>query len=206
VQQQLHIPQGYPDYLLHTMVRVMRGGEEVKISKRAGSYVTLRDLIEWTSKDAVRFFLLSRKADTDYVFDVDLARAKNNENPVYYVQYAHARICSILGTWQTQSQMPLEALCNVDLTPLNSTPAQALMMLLARYPQTLTQACADMAPHDLTFYLRDLAACYHSYYDAERILVEDVNTRDARVALVKATAQVLSNGLNLLGVDAPISM
>ncbi len=206
VQQQLHIPQGYPDYLLHTMVRVMRAGEEVKISKRAGSYVTLRDLIEWTSKDAVRFFLLSRKADTDYVFDVDLARAKNNENPVYYVQYAHARICSILSTWQTQSQMPLEGLCNVDLTPLNSPPAQALMMLLARYPQTLTQACADMAPHDLTFYLRDLAACYHSYYDAERILVEDVNTRDARVALVKATAQVLSNGLNLLGVDAPISM
>ena len=206
VQQKLGIPQDYPDYLLHTMVRVMRGGEEVKISKRAGSYVTLRDLIEWTSKDAVRFFLLSRKADTDYVFDVDLARAKNNENPVYYVQYAHARICSILSAWQAQSQLPLETLSSVDLTPLNSAPAQALMMLLARYPQVLTLACADMAPHDLTFYLRDLAACYHSYYDAERILVDDVNTRDARVALVKATAQVLSNGLNLLGVDAPNRM
>ena len=206
VQQGLQIPQGYPDYLLHTMVRVMRGGEEVKISKRAGSYVTLRDLIEWTSKDAVRFFLLSRKADTEYVFDVDLARAKNNENPVYYVQYAHARICSILATWQTQSNMQLHELLNVDLTPLDSAPAQALMMLLSRYPQMLAQACADLAPHDVTFYLRDLAACYHSYYDAERILVDDVKTRDARVALVRATALVLSNGLNLLGVDAPTSM
>ena len=206
VQQDLQIPQGYPDYLLHTMVRVMRGGEEVKISKRAGSYVTLRDLIEWTSKDAVRFFLLSRKADTEYVFDVDLARAKNNENPVYYVQYAHARICSILATWQTQSNMQLHALSSVDLRPLDSAPAQALMMLLSRYPQMLAQACADLAPHDVTFYLRDLAACYHSYYDAERILVDDVKTRDARVALVRATALVLSNGLNLLGVDAPTSM
>ena len=206
VQQDLQIPQGYPDYLLHTMVRVMRGGEEVKISKRAGSYVTLRDLIEWTSKDAVRFFLLSRKADTEYVFDVDLARAKNNENPVYYVQYAHARICSILATWQTQSNMQLDALSSVDLRPLDSAPAQALMMLLSRYPQMLAQACADLAPHDVTFYLRDLAACYHSYYDAERILVDDVKTRDARVALVRATALVLSNGLNLLGVDAPSSM
>ena len=206
VQQGLQIPQGYPDYLLHTMVRVMRGGEEVKISKRAGSYVTLRDLIEWTSKDAVRFFLLSRKADTEYVFDVDLARAKNNENPVYYVQYAHARICSILATWQTQSNMQLDALSSVDLRPLDSAPAQALMMLLSRYPQMLAQACADLAPHDVTFYLRDLAACYHSYYDAERILVDDVKTRDARVALVRATALVLSNGLNLLGVDAPTSM
>ena len=206
VQQDLQIPQGYPDYLLHTMVRVMRGGEEVKISKRAGSYVTLRDLIEWTSKDAVRFFLLSRKADTEYVFDVDLARAKNNENPVYYVQYAHARICSILATWQTQSNMQLHELLNVDLRPLDSAPAQALMMLLSRYPQMLAQACADLAPHDVTFYLRDLAGCYHSYYDAERILVDDVKTRDARVALVRATALVLSNGLNLLGVDAPTSM
>ena len=206
VQQDLQIPQGYPDYLLHTMVRVMRGGEEVKISKRAGSYVTLRDLIEWTSKDAVRFFLLSRKADTEYVFDVDLARAKNNENPVYYVQYAHARICSILGLWQTQSKREFHELLNVDLTPLDSAPAQALMMLVAKYPQMLTQACADLAPHDVTFYLRDLAAWYHSYYDAERILVDDVKTRDARVALVRAVALVLSNGLALLGVKAPSSM
>jgi arginyl-tRNA synthetase len=205
-QQGLNIPKGYPDYVLHTMVRVMRGGEEVKISKRAGSYVTLRDLIDWTSKDAVRFFLLSRKADTEYVFDVDLARAKNNENPVYYVQYAHARICSILATWAAQSGMQEQQLTAVDLTPLDSPPALALMMLLSRYPQVLAQATADLAPHDVTFYLRDLAACYHSYYDAERILVEDAATRDARVALIKATAQVLGNGLSLLGVVAPSSM
>ena len=211
VQQGLQIPVGYPDYLLHTMVRVMRGGEEVKISKRAGSYVTLRDLIDWTSKDAVRFFLLSRKADTEYVFDVDLARSKNNENPVYYVQYAHARICSVLTKLSsTGAQDPAvlaqditPQLKHVDLSTLDSSPAQALMMLLSRYPQVLAQACADLAPHDVTFYLRELAACYHSYYDAERILVDDETVRNARAALIFATAQVLKNGLNMLGVQAP---
>ncbi len=210
-QQGLQIPVGYPDYLLHTMVRVMRGGEEVKISKRAGSYVTLRDLIDWTSKDAVRFFLLSRKADTEYVFDVDLARSKNNENPVYYVQYAHARICSVLTKLSsTGAQDPAmlaqditPQLKHVDLSTLDSAPAQALMMLLSRYPQVLAQACADLAPHDVTFYLRELAACYHSYYDAERILVDDEAVRNARAALIFATAQVLKNGLNMLGVHAP---
>ena len=210
-QQGLHIPLGYPDYLLHTMVRVMRGGEEVKISKRAGSYVTLRDLIDWTSKDAVRFFLLSRKADTEYVFDVDLARAKNNENPVYYVQYAHARICSVLTKLSsTGAQDPAVLaqditphLKRADLSALDSAPAQALMMLLSRYPQVLAQACTDLAPHDVTFYLRELAACYHSYYDAERILVDDEAVRNARAALIYATAQVLKNGLNMLGVHAP---
>jgi arginyl-tRNA synthetase len=228
-QQGLNIPQGYPDYVLHTMVRVMRGGEEVKISKRAGSYVTLRDLIEWTSKDAVRFFLLSRKPDTEYVFDVDLALAKNNENPVFYVQYAHARICSVLiaslGA-QKNTPSPLEdstdeaaahakehlfrqalaGLANVDLSGLNSPQAQTLMLLLARFPQMLAQACQDLATHDVSFYLRELAACYHSYYDAERILVEDEATKRARLALVAATAQVLKNGLAVLGVSAPLSM
>ena len=210
-QQGLQIPVGYPDYLLHTMVRVMRGGEEVKISKRAGSYVTLRDLIDWTSKDAVRFFLLSRKADTEYVFDVDLARSKNNENPVYYVQYAHARICSVLTKLSSTGAQDLAVLAqditpqlkHVDLSTLDSAPAQALMMLLSRYPQVLAQACADLAPHDVTFYLRELAACYHSYYDAERILVDDEAVRNARAALIFATAQVLKNGLNMLGVHAP---
>jgi arginyl-tRNA synthetase len=196
------IPQGYPDYVLHTMVRVVKGGEEVKISKRAGSYVTLRDLIEWTSKDAVRFFLLSRKPDTEYTFDVDLAVAKNNDNPVYYVQYAHARICSVLAAWGGD----VATLGAVDLSALTSPQAQALMLLLAKYPEMLTAAATGFAPHDVTFYLRELAACYHSYYDAERILVDDEAVKLARLALVAATAQVLHNGLAVLGVSAPQKM
>ena len=196
------IPPGYPDYVLHTMVRVVRGGEEVKISKRAGSYVTLRDLIEWTSKDAVRFFLLSRKPDTEYVFDIDLALAKNNDNPVYYVQYAHARICSVLAAWTGD----VSTLRGVDLSPLQSQPALALMLLLAKYPDMLTDAAVDFSPHDVTFYLRELAASYHSYYDAERILVDDEAVKRARLALVAATAQVLHNGLAVLGVSAPQKM
>ena len=196
------IPQGYPDYVLHTMVRVVRNGEEVKISKRAGSYVTLRDLIEWTSADAVRFFLLSRKPDTEYVFDIDLALAKNNENPVYYVQYAHARICSVLAAWAGD----VSQLSNVDLSPLTSPPALALMLLLAKYTDMLSHAAAGFAPHDVAFYLRELAACYHSYYDAERILVDDEAVKLARLALVASAAQVLHNGLAVLGVSAPRKM
>ena len=196
------VPQGYPDYVLHTMVRVVRNGEEVKISKRAGSYVTLRDLIEWTSADAVRFFLLSRKPDTEYVFDIDLALAKNNENPVYYVQYAHARICSVLAAWGGDEA----SLKGVDLSPLESQQAQALMLLIAKYPDMLANAASGFAPHDVAFYLRELAACYHSYYDAERILVDDAVVKLARLALVAATAQVLHNGLAVLGVGAPRKM
>jgi arginyl-tRNA synthetase len=196
------IPAGYPDYVLHTMVRVMRGGEEVKISKRAGSYVTLRDLIEWTSKDAVRFFLLSRKPDTEYVFDVDLALAQNNDNPVYYVQYAHARICSVLAAWGGDAA----SLSGADLSALQSPAALNLMLQLARYPEVLTAAAQDFAPHDITFYLRELAASYHSYYDSERILVDDEAVKRARLALVAACAQVLHNGLAVLGVSAPRKM
>ncbi len=200
------IPSGYPDYVLHTMVRVVKGGEEVKISKRAGSYVTLRDLIEWTSKDAVRFFLLSRKPDTEYTFDVDLAVQKNNDNPVYYVQYAHARICSVLAAWREKDNGHVEMLKTADLTPLESPQALALMLLLAKYPDMLTAAAHDFSPHDVTFYLRELSAAYHSYYDAERILVDDVRVKQARLALVAATAQVLHNGLAILGVSAPTKM
>ncbi|MGV3497976.1 MAG: arginine--tRNA ligase [Hydrogenophaga sp.] len=196
------IPPGYPDYVLHTMVRVVRGGQEVKISKRAGSYVTLRDLIDWTSKDAVRFFLLSRKPDTEYTFDVDLAIQQNNDNPVYYVQYAHARICSVLAGWGGD----VATLAGADLAPLDTPAAQALMRQLAKYPEMLTGAARDFAPHDVSFYLRELAASYHSYYDAERILVDDERVKRARLALVAATAQVLHNGLAVLGVSAPQKM
>ncbi|MDP3700297.1 MAG: arginine--tRNA ligase [Hylemonella sp.] len=202
----LGIPQGFPDYVLHTMVRVVRGGQEVKISKRAGSYVTLRDLIEWTSKDAVRFFLLSRKPDTEYTFDVDLAIQKNNENPVYYVQYAHARICSVINAWREKENGQRSTLKDADLALLDSPAAQGLMLQLSRYPEMLTAAAQDFAPHDVTFYLRELAASYHSYYDAERILVEDEALKRARLALVAATAQVLHNGLAVLGVSAPEKM
>ena len=138
------IPAGYPDYVLHTMVRVVKNGEEVKISKRAGSYVTLRDLIEWTSKDAVRFFLLSRKPDTEYTFDVDLAVAQNNDNPVFYVQYAHARICSVLRGWR--EDYDLAPLTGVDLSALQGEQAQALMLLLAKYPDMLTACLLYTSP------------------------------------------------------------
>lgn len=218
--QGLQIPEGYPDYVLHTMVRVMRGGSEVKISKRAGSYVTLRDLIDWTSKDAVRFFLLSRKPDTEYVFDVDLALAQNNDNPVFYVQYAHARICSVLlkellneaGGDLTPEQRMVKvqeittSLNQVDLAPLDSVAAKTLTAQLARYPEVLSAGCETFAPHDVSFYLRDLASAYHSYYDVERILVEDLRVKNARLALVAATAQVIRNGLAVLGVSAPTQM
>ena len=218
--QKLGIPAGYPDYVLHTMVRVMRGGVEVKISKRAGSYVTLRDLVEWTSKDAVRFFLLSRKPDTEYVFDVDLALAQNNDNPDFYVQYAHARICSVLlKELLSSTELDLDekdrmekvqeitrSLLHVNLEPLDSVAAKTLTSQLARYPDVLSASSENFAPHDISFYLRDLAGAYHSYYDAERILVEDVNVKNARLALVAATAQVIRNGLSVLGVGAPTQM
>ncbi len=150
----------------------------------------------------MRFFLLSRKPDTEYTFDVDLAIAQSNDNPVYYVQYAHARICSVLAAWGGDAAM----LASADLAPLQSPQALALMLLLAKYPAMLTAAATDFAPHDVTFYLRELAASYHSYYDAERILVDDLPVRQARLALVAAVAQVLHNGLAVLGVSAPQKM
>ena len=201
----LGIPQGFPDYLLHKMVTVMRGGQEVKISKRAGSYVTLRDLIDWTSRDAVRFFLISRKADTEFVFDIDLALKANDENPVFYVQYAHARICSVLAQ-RTEEDRSADALAGADLSLLTAPTEQALMLKLADYPEMLARAAAELAPHDLAFYLRDLAAAFHSYYAAERFLVDDPALARARMALLAATRHVLRNALGLLGVSAPEAM
>ncbi|MEW6119039.1 MAG: arginine--tRNA ligase [Pseudomonadota bacterium] len=198
----LGIAAGYPDYLLHTMVRVMRGGEEVKISKRAGSYVTLRDLIEWTSKDAVRFFLLSRKADTEYIFDIDLALAKNNDNPVYYVQYAHARICRVFEEWGGDPA----ALANTDLAPLAASHELALMQRLAEYPEVVACAAKDLAPHLLVHYLASLAGDFHAWYNAEKFLVDDEATRQARLALADACRITIVNGLALLGVSAPEKM
>ncbi|MBH9551588.1 arginine--tRNA ligase [Inhella gelatinilytica] len=200
--QGLGIPQGFPDYVLHKMVTVMRGGEEVKISKRAGSYVTLRDLVDWTSRDAVRFFLISRKADTEFVFDIDLALKSTDENPVFYVQYAHARICSVLKNWGGAVQ----ALGSADLSGLTAPTEMALMSKLADYPKMLTLAAQDLTPHDVAFYLRDLAGAFHSYYAAERFIVDDPSLCQARMALLAATRQVIANALGVLGVSAPESM
>jgi len=199
------IPAGYPDYVLHKMVTVMKGGEEVKISKRAGSYVTLRDLIEWTSRDAVRFFLISRKADTEFVFDVDLALEQNDENPVFYVQYAHARICSVIAQF-TERGGDAQALSDADLSLLTAPTEAALMLQLAAYPAMLSGAAASLAPHDVAFYLREVAGSFHSYYAAERFLVDDAALARARLALLSATRQVLHNALAVLGVSAPHKM
>ncbi|NBO76611.1 MAG: arginine--tRNA ligase [Betaproteobacteria bacterium] len=196
------IPAGWPDYVLHKMVTVMKGGQEVKISKRAGSYVTLRDLIDWTSRDAVRFFLISRKADTEFTFDVDLALQQNDENPVFYVQYAHARICSVLEQY-TQGGGQLSRLADAQLSLLTAPTETALMLKLAQYPDMLTSAAQDLAPHDVAFYARDLAGAFHSYYAAERFLVSDAELARARLALLQATRQVLANALAMVGVAAP---
>ncbi|WP_158907431.1 arginine--tRNA ligase [Burkholderia sp. L27(2015)] len=220
------VPRGYPDYILHKMVTVMRDGQEVKISKRAGSYVTVRDLIEWSGgmsenaadnaaiepavlaemikrgRDAVRFFLISRKADTEFVFDIDLALKQNDENPVYYVQYAHARICSILNSWGGDVQ----TLPQVDFSLLVSEHELSLLQKLAEYPDMLTRAAEELAPHSVAFYLRDLAGEFHSFYNAQRVLVDDEQIKLARLALLAVTRQVLANGLAVLGVSAPAKM
>jgi arginyl-tRNA synthetase len=200
------IPNGYPDYVLYKMITVMKGGEEVKISKRAGSYVTLRDLIEWTSCDAVRFFLTSRKSDTEFVFDIDLALKRNDENPVFYVQYAHARICSVLALWEAERATDARAATEAELERLTAPAEAGLMRELARYPDVLARAAEEFAPHDLAFYLRDVAAAFHTYYSAERFVVDDAGLARARIALLTATRQVLRNGFAVLGISAPDSM
>ena len=200
------VPAGWPDYVIHKMVTVMRGGEEVKLSKRQGGYITLRDLIEWTSRDAVRFFLISRKADTEFVFDLDLAVKASDENPVFYVQYAHARICSVLTQWQAQHDGDLATLPEADVSLLGAPAEAALMLRLAAYPDMLQGAATDLAPHDVAFYLRGLAAALHSYYAAERFLVDDPALARARMALLQATRQVLASALAVIGVSAPQAM
>jgi len=200
------VPAGYPDYVLHKMVTVMKGGEEVKISKRAGSYVTLRDLIDDVGRDAVRFFLVSRKADSEFVFDLDLARSQSEDNPVYYVQYAHARGASVLRQAGFDREGAVARYAAVDLAPLDSARERVLMNRLADFPDEIAAAARDFAPHQVVFYLKDVAALFHGYYNAERFLVDDASLRDARLALVAATLEVLRNGLGLLGIAAPDSM
>jgi arginyl-tRNA synthetase len=200
------IPAGYPDYVLHQMVTVMRGGEEVKLSKRAGSYLTLRDLIEETSADAVRWFLVARKPDSQLTFDIDLARSQSNDNPVYYVQYAHARVCSLLRQAGEKGFAHDPANGEASLHLLDDAPAQDLMRELSRYPEVVEAAGTTLEPHLVAQYLRELANAFHGWYHASPVLVADSGLRDARLALALATRQVLANGLDLLGVSAPESM
>ncbi len=197
------IPEGYPDYVLHQMVTVTKGGEEMKISKRAGSYVTVRDLVDEVGRDGVRYFFLMRRVDSHLVFDIDLAKSQSDENPVYYVQYAHARLCSVLREWGGD----VAQLAAADLSALTSPHEAALAQQLAAFPELMARAAAEFAPHLLTHYLHDdVAARLHTYYNAERFLVEDETLKTARLALVAATRQVLANGLGVLGVSAPERM
>ncbi|WP_029147620.1 arginine--tRNA ligase [Methylophilus sp. 5] len=196
------IPQGWPEYVLHQMVTVMRGGEEVKLSKRAGSYVTLRDLIEEVGCDATRYFLAARSADSQLVFDIDLARAQTNDNPVYYIQYAHARICSVLNQWNGD----VASLTAAELSPLQSATETTLMQALGQYPEVVSSACQALAPHMVANYLKELASALHSYYNDTKFLVDEPQVKLARLALITATRSVLRNGLSLLGVSAPEKM
>ena len=200
------IPKGWPHYVLYQMITVMRGGEEVKISKRAGSYLTLRDLIDEAGRDATRYFLIARKTDSQLIFDIDLARSQSNDNPVYYIQYAHARVCSVLR------QAPEKGF-TVDLQEglaqlhrLDTEHEQILLTELSKYPELVEAAAANLEPHILAAWLRELANAFHTYYNSHQFLVDDAALRHARLALVVATRQVLKNGLGLLGLSAPESM
>jgi arginyl-tRNA synthetase len=196
------IPVGWPEYVLHQMVTVMRGGEEVKLSKRAGSYVTLRDLIEEVGVDATRYFLAARRADSQLVFDIDLARAQTNDNPVFYIQYAHARICSVLSQWLQQNGAVAAQLIDADLSSLTTAHETALMQRLSEYPETVDNAATELAPHVIANYLKELASDLHSYYNEYKFLIDDEAVKLARLSLISATQQVLKNGLDLLGVAA----
>ena len=203
---QLGIAPGYPDYVIHKMVRVMKGGEEVKLSKRAGTSVSVRDLIDEVGRDAVRFFLVARKADTEFTFDIDLARSQTEENPVYYVQYAHARVASVMKQAGIEQRSAAATLAGADTQPLGSAYEDALLRRLADFPTELATAARDIAPHLVATYVRELAGEFHSYYNAERFLVDDPRIRRARLALVAATGQVLRNALSVLGLTAPDAM
>ncbi|MEM7208956.1 MAG: arginine--tRNA ligase [Pseudomonadota bacterium] len=204
--QSLDIPEGYPDYVLHQMVLVKRGGKEVKLSKRAGSYVTLRDLIDEVGRDATRYFLVARAATSQLMFDIDLAVSRSNDNPVYYIQYAHARICSVLRQCVEKGFTHDNENGLSHQSSLQSDHEQKIVNELAQYPEVLASAASSREPHRMANYLHELAGTFHAWYNASQFIVEDTNTRDARLTRCLAVKQVLANGLNLLGVSAPEEM
>jgi arginyl-tRNA synthetase len=200
------IPAGYPDYVLHQMVTVMRGGEEVKLSKRAGSYLTLRDLIDEAGRDATRWFLVARKPDSQLTFDIDLARSQSLDNPVYYVQLAHARSCGVFRQLAERGlSFDADNGRNQPLD-LDDRATAELLAALSRWPEVVAAAGTQLEPHLVAAYLLELAQCFQSYYNEHQFLVDDANLRDARLTLAAATRQVLANGLALLGVNAPETM
>ena len=200
------IPRGWPEYVLHQMVTVMRGGEEVKLSKRAGSYLTLRDLIEEAGRDATRWFLVARKPDSQLVFDIDLARQQSNDNPVFYVQYAHARVASLLRQAAEKGHVYDQAHALDNLSLLDDEGSLALLVELSRWPEVVEAAGQSLEPHLVAQYLRELAYAFHTWYANTPVLVEQAGLRDARLALALAVRQGLANGLDLLGVSAPERM
>ena len=198
----LGIPKDWPDYVLHQMVTVTKNNQEVKISKRAGSYVTLRDLIDEVGSDATRYFLLARKPDSQLIFDIDLAKSQTNDNPVYYIQYAHARICAVLN----QANVKPEELQNFDEALLTSTHEHQLIKRLSEFPEIISLSASESSPHYIATFLKDLAADFHSYYNANKFLSDDKALQNARLALIGATKIVIKNGLQLLGISAPEKM
>ena len=198
----LGIPKDWPDYVLHQMVTVTKNNQEVKISKRAGSYVTLRDLIDEVGSDATRYFLLARKPDSQLIFDIDLAKSQTNDNPVYYIQYAHARICAVLN----QANVKPEDLQNFDEALLTSTHEHQLIKRLSEFPEIISLSASESSPHYIATFLKDLAADFHSYYNANKFLSDDKALQNARLALIGATKIVIKNGLQLLGISAPEKM
>ncbi|KRG41700.1 arginine--tRNA ligase [Stenotrophomonas pictorum JCM 9942] len=200
------IPQGWPEYVLHQMVTVMRGGEEVKLSKRAGSYLTLRDLIEEVGADAVRWFLIARKPDSQLTFDIDLARQQSSDNPVFYVQYAHARVCSLLRQAQEKGLEYTQADNLAALAVLGDALSLELMNEISRYPEVVESAGIALEPHQVAQYLRELAHAFHTWYHGTPVLVDEAAERNAKLTLACAVRQTLANGLGILGVSAPEKM
>lgn len=197
-----NIPLHWPEYVLHQMITVTKGGAEVKISKRAGSYVTLSDLIEEVGCDATRFFLVSRRPDSQLIFDIDLAKTQSNDNPVYYIQYAHARIEGVLKQWGGN----INSLSNNHPYSYDSLLEKKLIKKISEFPELIETASKDLAPHQIANYLKECAAEFHSYYNDSKFLVKDESIMLGRLSLIYATQQILKNGLSLLGISAPDSM